>query len=63
MSTEPAVADLMREWRRVARLSTAAAGQHLGLSPRTIEDVEQGRSRVDDTLARIALQKLIADAK
>lgn len=56
-------ADLMREWRRVAELNTAAAGERLGLSSRTVEDIEQGRSRVDDVLTRVALKKLIEDAK
>lgn len=57
------VADLMREWRRVAGLNTAAAGERLGLSPRAIEDIEQGRRRADDELTRIALKKLIEGAK
>lgn len=56
-------ADLMREWRRLAGLNTAAAGERLGLSPRAIEDIEQGRRRADDRLTEIALKKLIADAK
>jgi predicted transcriptional regulator len=58
----PTVADLMREWRRLAGLNTAAAGERLRLSSRAIEDIEQGRRRVGDELARIALQKLIEDA-
>lgn len=37
------VADLMRAWRRAAGLTTAA-GERLGLSARTIEDIEQGRT-------------------
>jgi DNA-binding XRE family transcriptional regulator len=57
------VADLMREWRRLAGLNTAAAGERLGLSPRAIEDIEQGRRRADDVLTGIALKKLIEDAK
>ncbi|MEQ1698121.1 MAG: helix-turn-helix transcriptional regulator [Hyphomicrobiaceae bacterium] len=55
------VAYLMREWRRLAGLNTSAAGERLGLSSRAIEDIEQGRRRVDDELARIALKKLIED--
>ena len=38
------VADLMREWRKLAGLKTTAAGERLGLSARAIEDIEQGRS-------------------
>jgi transcriptional regulator with XRE-family HTH domain len=60
--TKP-VADLMREWRKLAGLNTAAAGERLGLSSRAIEDIEQGRRRVDDELTRVALKKLIDDAK
>lgn len=63
MPRERSVADLMREWRRVAGINTAAAGERLGLSARSIEDIEQGRSRVDDALTRVALKKLIEDAK
>lgn len=59
----PAVADLMRAWRRAAGLSTADAGARLGLSSRSIEDIEQGRRRVGDVLTRIALENLLASAK
>ena len=52
----------MREWRRTAGLSTTEAGARLGLSRRTIEGIEQGR-REGDELARIALEKLLEDAK
>lgn len=60
---DKSVADLMREWRRVAGLSTGSAGERLGLSSRAIEDIEQGRRRESDELTRIALKKLIEDAK
>ncbi len=63
MAREKSTADLMREWRRAAALTTADAGERLGLSRRTIEDIELGRSRADDVLTRIALKKLIEDAK
>jgi ribosome-binding protein aMBF1 (putative translation factor) len=59
---EKSVADLMRSWRSAAGLSTEDAGKRLNLSRRTIEDIELGRSRADDMLARIALNKLIEDA-
>lgn len=59
--TKP-VGDLMREWRKLEGLNTAAAGKRLGLSSRAIEDIEQGRRRADDELTRIALKKLIEDA-
>lgn len=57
------VADLMREWRKLAGLNTAAAGERLGLSARAIEDIEQGRRRADDELSRLGLKKLIEGAK
>lgn len=60
---EKSVADLMREWRALAGINTAEAGARLGLTGRAIEDIEQGRRRADDELARIALKKLIADSK
>ena len=60
---QQSVADLMRTWRALAGLNTAEAGARLGMSGRAIEDIEQGRRRADDELARIALKKLIEDAK
>ena len=52
-------ATLMRRWRKAAGYSTAQAGERLGLSGRAIEDIEQGRRRVDDEVLRIALESLI----
>lgn len=64
MPRQPAsVADLMRQWRRLAEINTAAAGERLGLSARAIEDIEQGRRREGDELSRLGLKKLIEDAK
>lgn len=60
---QQSIADLMRAWRALAGLNTAEAGDRLGMSGRAIEDIEQGRRRADDELARIALKKLIEDAK
>jgi predicted transcriptional regulator len=57
------IADLMREWRRIAGLNTAEAGEELDLSSRSIEDIEQGRTRADDVLTRHGLEALIAQAK
>jgi predicted transcriptional regulator len=59
MARQRSVAELMKAWRAKAGLNTAAAGERLNLSPRAIEDMEQGRRRVDDELARIALKKLL----
>lgn len=61
-ATGPSVADLMRKWRRLADINTTEAGKRLDLSPRSIEDIEQGRSRVDDVLTRLALEALVHDA-
>ena len=63
MPAATSVADLMREWRRLSGRSTAEAGARLGLSARAIEDIEQGRRRADDEMARIALKFLISRAK
>ncbi len=60
---EKSVADLMREWRAVAGLTTAQAGERVGLSRRTIEDVEQGRIRVNDELTRAGLKYFLENAK
>lgn len=57
------VAELMREWRRIAGINTLTAGAELGLSSRSVEDIEQGRTRVDDVLTRRGLEALIAEAK
>lgn len=59
MARQRSVAELMKAWRAAAGLNTAAAGELLNLSARAIEDIEQGRRRVDDELARIALKKLL----
>ena len=56
-------ADLMREWRALLDINTAAAGERLAMSGRAIEDIEQGRRRADDELTRIALLSLIGAAK
>lgn len=53
----------MREWRAAVGLNTAAAGDRLGLSSRTIEDIEQGRTRVDDEITRLALRWLMDHEK
>jgi predicted transcriptional regulator len=62
MAREKTNAELMRLWRRLLEINTAEAGKHLGLSPRSIEDIEQGRSRVGDVLTRLGLDALIHDA-
>lgn len=56
-------ASLMKEWRKIANINTAEAGSLLGLSSRTIEDIEQGRRRADDAVTRLALERLIAEFK
>lgn len=63
MARKESVAELMRQWRKAADISTALAGARLGLSARAIEDIEQGRRRADDELSRLGLKKLIEDTK
>lgn len=53
----------MRLWRRTADINTAEAGRQLGMSARSIEDIEQGRRRAGDKLTEIALRTLIAEAR
>jgi len=55
-------AELMRSWRKLLEINTAEAGARLEMSPRAIEDIEQGRRRADDELTRIALLALLKDA-
>lgn len=54
--------DLMRQWRYRCQLTVADAGARLGLSGRTIQEIEQGRRRANDILTRIALLALIREA-
>ena len=63
MPEQPSIADLMREWRRLARLTRTEAAARLSMAPGTLRDIEQGLSRSDDMLARLALDGLIAAAK
>ena len=63
MPEQPSIADLMREWRRLAGMSRADAAAMLRMAPGTLRDIEQGISRADDELARIALDALIAAEK
>ena len=62
MSRQKTNAELMKEWRRIAGYNTERAGEELEMSPRAIEDIEQGRRRDGDALTRIALEALIHDA-
>lgn len=62
MSRQKTNAELMKEWRRIAGYNTERAGEELDMSPRAIEDIEQGRRRDGDALTRIALEALIHDA-
>ncbi len=63
MQMTPTIADLMRQWRTLASLNTTEAGDRLGISARTVENIEQGRRRVGDVGLRIALVALIVAAK
>jgi predicted transcriptional regulator len=62
MSKDNSNAHLMRTWRKLLEINTTEAGECLGLSARSIEDIEQGRSRVDDVLTREGLFALIHEA-
>lgn len=55
------LAHLMRTFREVYEYNTQAAGDHLGLSRRTIEGIEQGRGFPSaPVVLGIALAHLIA---
>ena len=51
-------AGLMRATRQRYGLNTAAMGRVLGLTSRAIEDIEQGRRRVDDRVLALALKNI-----
>lgn len=63
MPPRRSVADLMREWRRLAGLSREDAGARLGLGANAVRDIEQGLRRDEDELSRLGLEKLLADAR
>jgi len=56
--SEPSLSDLMRAWRAARGLNTAETGQRLGMSPRTIEGIEQGRAFRYEKILRLALKAL-----
>ena len=60
---DPTVAELMREWRKLAGLSRAEAGERLGLGEAAIRDIEQGLRRAGDVLSAEGLKNLIRAAK
>lgn len=51
-------AERMRDFRRRFDLNTEAAGRVFGLTARAIEDIEQGRRRVDDRVLELALKNI-----
>jgi DNA-binding XRE family transcriptional regulator len=57
--TPARLAKLMRQWRQERGMSTGDAGDTLGLSPRTIENIEQGRGFNAARVLEIALLSLI----
>ena len=61
--TPPELADMMREFRAAHCLNTAAAGEWLALSARTIEGIEQGRGHASPRLLAIALAVMTAQKK
>lgn len=47
--------ELVRLWRKVFGYNTKQAGEILGVSPRTIEGIEQGKPFRHEQLLRLAL--------
>lgn len=56
--TPQRLAKLMRQWRQECGLSVSDAGDMLGLSPRTIEGIEQERGFAAGRVLEIALLSL-----
>lgn len=61
LSVKRDLAELMRSWRRRARLNTREAGERLGLSGRTVEGIEQGRGFSHPNLLVLALLQAAKD--
>ncbi len=54
-------ADRMKAFRKLHDLNTEAAGRVLGLTSRSIEDIEQGRRRADDRVLELAIKNIKED--
>lgn len=52
------LSDAMKDFRQRHGLNTARAGRVLGISGRTVENIEQGRAFSHSRLLMIALEKL-----
>lgn len=50
------LATAVREWRDAHNLSAKAAAENLGISPRTLEGIEQGRPFRYEKILRLALE-------
>lgn len=61
--TPEQLATAMRAFRERHGLNTAAAGEWLGLSARTVEGIEQGRGHNSPRLLALALHLLTAQKK
>ena len=53
-----ALADIVRQFRRDHGLNTKQASAVLGISARTIENIEQGRAFSHDALLRLAIKNI-----
>lgn len=56
MPREKPLAELLRQWRVGMGYSTTQAGEALGMSPRTIEGIEQGRPFRYEKMLRLVLE-------
>lgn len=57
MPREQTLAETLKRWRIAQGFNTLQAGEALGMSARTIEGIEQGRSFRYEKMLRLALDK------
>lgn len=57
VNTRIPLADLLKSWRQAKNMNTTQAGEMLGLSPRTVEGIEQGRDFRFEKLLRKFIEK------
>ncbi|PLU08444.1 transcriptional regulator [Sinorhizobium medicae] len=54
------LAEAIKAWRHRADISAREAAEKLGMSRRTLEHIEQGRPYKNETILRLAIERLEA---